>query len=131
MNRKSDEFRAQARRLEERAETAADENIRLILISVARRWRDLAQDVERYERAPAVSEQDQRNLKAAIAALSRAVSVFWDHEKSRPLSERLTELAAAADKACAAALTESQSPGLAEGSPETAEGIIQVKDETR
>ena len=46
MNRKSDEFRAQARRLEERA-TGLMETGRLILISVARRWRDLAQDVER------------------------------------------------------------------------------------
>jgi hypothetical protein len=49
MGEKSEEFRTQARRLEERAKTVTDEKIRLVLISVARRGRDLTQDIERYE----------------------------------------------------------------------------------
>jgi hypothetical protein len=49
MGRKSEEYRAEARRLEARAETVNDEQTRLTLLSVAQRWRDLAQDVERNE----------------------------------------------------------------------------------
>jgi hypothetical protein len=104
MARKSDEFRAQARRLEERAETVIDENVRLALLSVAGRWRGLARDADRYEMdaiSPA-SELKQLNRKAAVAALGRAVRVYWEHEKARPLPDFLAKLAAAADDACSA-----------------------------
>ena len=46
MGAKAEEFRANARRLEERADVALEERIRLALLSVAQRWRD---DIERYE----------------------------------------------------------------------------------
>lgn len=140
MGTKSEEFRAQARRLAERADTAANENIRMTLISAAQRWHDLAQDVERYEMegAAGASERDQQNLKAAIAALSRAVRAFWDHEKTRPLSEALAQLAAAADAACSltsgaatdrTSLTETQSPHLSDTSFKAAADLTQVKDD--
>jgi hypothetical protein len=101
MSRKADEFRAQARHLEERAETALDENIRSTLLDAARRWRELARNVERFEvEEISASPRERQDRQAVIAALSRAVRVYWDHEKSRPLPERLAQLAAAADEAC-------------------------------
>jgi hypothetical protein len=48
MGAKAEEYRANARRLEERAAVAREE-IRQVLISVAQRWRDLAAEIERYE----------------------------------------------------------------------------------
>jgi hypothetical protein len=105
MGSKSGEFRAQARRLEERAETVIDEKVRLDLLSVAGRWRGLARDAERYEmdatRRP-TSGSERQNRKAVIAALSRAVRIYWEHEKAGPLPDFLAKLAAAADDACSA-----------------------------
>jgi hypothetical protein len=49
MGAKAEEYRANARRLEERAVVATEEKIRQVLISVAQRWRDLAAEIERYE----------------------------------------------------------------------------------
>jgi hypothetical protein len=100
MGEKSDEYRAQARRLEERAETVTSEAIRLTLISVAQRWRDLAQEVERYEMnsvAPPAGLERQ-NRKATIAALSRAARAYWEHEKARPVPDRLAKVTAPADE---------------------------------
>jgi hypothetical protein len=104
MGRKSDEFRAQARRLQERAETVIDETVRLALLSVAQRWRGLARDAEQYETGatPATSGSERQNRKAVIAALSRAVRIYWEHEKAGPLPDFLAKLAAAADDACSA-----------------------------
>ncbi len=48
MGAKAEEYRENARRLEERA-TVAREEIRQVLISVAQRWRDLAAEIESYE----------------------------------------------------------------------------------
>jgi len=104
MGRKSDEFRAQALRLEERAETVIDEKVRLALLSVAGRWRVLARDAERYELGatkPAAG-LDRINRKAAVAALARAARIYWEHEKASDLPEFLAKLAAAADDACSA-----------------------------
>jgi hypothetical protein len=53
MGRRSEEYRAEARRLAEHAETASDENARLMLGSAARRLREIADEVERD-----VKEQD-------------------------------------------------------------------------
>jgi hypothetical protein len=101
MGRKSDEFRAQARRLEERAETVIDETVRLALLSVAGRWRGLARDAERYEMdaTPPNSVSERQNRKAVIAALTRAVRIYWEHEKAGPIPDFLAKLAAAADDA--------------------------------
>jgi len=105
MGKKADEFRAQARRLEERAGTVIDEKVRLALLSVAGRWRGLAQDADRYEmdatRRP-TSGSERQNRKVVIAALSRAVRIYWEHEKVGPLPDFLAKLAAAADDACSA-----------------------------
>jgi hypothetical protein len=102
MDKKSDEFRAQARRLEERAGTVIDGKIRLALLSVAGRWRGLARDAARYEMdatKPAAG-LERINRQAAVAALGRAVRVYWEHEKARELPDFLAKLAAAADDAC-------------------------------
>jgi len=111
MGRKSDEFRAQARRLEERAETVIDEKVRSALLSVAARWRSLARDAERYELdAPKpAAGPDRINRKAAVAALGRAVRIYWEHEKARDLPDFLAKLAAAADDACSANPTSPES----------------------
>ena len=45
---KAEEYRSEARRLQKRAEAAADEGVRLALSNVARRWFDIADDTERY-----------------------------------------------------------------------------------
>jgi hypothetical protein len=106
MGRKADEFRAQARRLEERAETVFDANVRFDLLSAARLWRRLAREAECYERdatRPATG-REPLNRKAAAAALARAVRVYWEHEKARPVPDFLMKLAAAADDACLKAL---------------------------
>jgi hypothetical protein len=42
----------------------------------------------------------RKNPKVPLAALSRAVRAYWDHEKARPVPERLAQLAATADAAC-------------------------------
>ena len=44
--------------------------------------------------------QRGQNRKVAVAALSRAVRVYWDHQKAQPVPHRLATLAAAADEAC-------------------------------
>jgi hypothetical protein len=46
---KAEEYRGEARRLQKRAEATVDEQIRLSLLSMARRWLDIANDIERYE----------------------------------------------------------------------------------
>ena len=46
---KAEEYRAEARRLQERAEAADDEHIKRALLGVARRWLDIANDCERWE----------------------------------------------------------------------------------
>jgi hypothetical protein len=46
---KAEEYRNEARRLQKRAEAAADEGVRHALSNVARRWFDIANDTERYE----------------------------------------------------------------------------------
>jgi hypothetical protein len=46
------------------------------------------------------AELDRINRKAAVAALGRAVRVYWEHEKARDLPNFLAKLAAAADDAC-------------------------------
>jgi hypothetical protein len=102
MGRKSDEFRAQARRLEERAGAALDEKVRVALFGVAGRWRGLAREAERYERAASAPAKGPGSLnrKAAVAALGRAVRIYGEHEKARDLPDFLTKLAEAADNAC-------------------------------
>src|SRR5688572_6701591 len=102
MGRKSDEFRAQARRLEERAGAALDEKVRVTLFGVAGRWRGLAREAERYERAASAPAKGPGSLnrKAAVAALGRAVRIYGEHEKARDLPDFLAKLAAAADDAC-------------------------------
>ncbi len=47
MGRRSEEYRAEARGLEERAETDGDENARLMLRSAARQLREIADQVDR------------------------------------------------------------------------------------
>ena len=55
--------------------------------------------IERSDNSPP-SQQGGQNRKVAVAALSRAVRVYWDHEKARPVPDRLATLAASADAAC-------------------------------
>jgi hypothetical protein len=45
---KAEQYRAEARRLEERAKTTVDEQIKLALLKLARRWLDIANYAERY-----------------------------------------------------------------------------------
>lgn len=45
---KAEQYRAEARRLQERAEITMDERNRLALLTQARRWLDIANDTERY-----------------------------------------------------------------------------------
>jgi hypothetical protein len=76
----------------------------LALLSVAGRWRGLARVADRYEMdatKPAAG-LERINRKAAVAALGRAVRVYWEHEKARELPDFLAKLAAAADDACSA-----------------------------
>ena len=87
----SREYRAQARRLEERAETATNERARAALIATAQLWRQIAWEVERHERSGLA-------LNAAIAALSRAVSLYGELEDAQPIPEYLEKLAAKADE---------------------------------
>jgi len=131
MGEKAEEFRAEARRLEQRAQTAADEKIRASLLDVARRWRELAQDVSRYEvdaiSAPGVARQ---NRKAAIAALSRAVLAYWHHEKARPVPDHLANLVQA-DQACSTKLAPNPIfPNLPEDAGDGTDDLAQVKDQT-
>jgi len=127
MGRKSEEFRAQARRLEERAETVIDEKVRLALLSVAGRWRGLARDAERHEMGatkPAAGP-DRINRKAAVAAFGRAVRIYWQHETAMDLPEFLAKLAAAADDACSASQNSSEPNNVPE---QASNGLTQVKD---
>ncbi len=132
MGEKAEEFRAEAQRLEERAQTVADEKTRTSLLDVARRWRELAQDVARYETdSPSPPGRGRQNRKAAIAALSRAVLVYWDHEKARPMPEHLAKLAAMADEAPNTELVPApNSPSLPEDPGDGADDLAQVKDGT-
>jgi len=128
MGEKVEEFRAEARRLEERARTAADEKIRASLLDVARSWRELAEDVARDEGQPHPTWQNRRAL---IQALSRAVAVYWDHEKTRPVPEDLAKLAAAADEASNTKLVpDPTSPNLPEDAGDGTDDLAQVKDQT-
>jgi len=45
---KAEQYRAEARRLQERAGATMDEQIKLALLSQARRWLDIANHTERY-----------------------------------------------------------------------------------
>ena len=45
---KAEQYRAEARRLQERAGATVDEQIKLTLLSQARRWLDIANHTERY-----------------------------------------------------------------------------------
>lgn len=45
---KAEQYRAEARRLQERAAITVDEQIRQALLGLARRWLDIANDAERY-----------------------------------------------------------------------------------
>jgi hypothetical protein len=45
---KAEQYRAEARRLQERAETTMDAQIRLTLLNQAGRWLDIADYTERY-----------------------------------------------------------------------------------
>lgn len=45
----SEEFRAEAQRLEQRAETATDSNAQLLLHDTARRLREIADDIDLHE----------------------------------------------------------------------------------
>ena len=45
---KAEQYRAEARRLQERAGTAVDEQIKHALLSQARRWLDIANYTEQY-----------------------------------------------------------------------------------
>lgn len=56
---KAEEYRGEARRLQKRAEAAGDEQFRRGLLSVARRWLDIANDVERYEVNQGFKASDQ------------------------------------------------------------------------
>jgi hypothetical protein len=94
MGQKADELRAQARRLEERAEKITDEIIRSILISVARSARELAGKVEQYEMEPIAprSASGRLHRQAVIAAVNRAIRAYWEHTRSLPVPDRLTNL---------------------------------------
>jgi hypothetical protein len=49
MGRRSEEYRAEARRLEERAATDSDENARLMLRSAVRQLHEIADQIDRDE----------------------------------------------------------------------------------
>jgi hypothetical protein len=46
------------------------------------------------------ADLEREHRKATIAALSRAARAYWEHEKARPIPDRLAKLAATADEAC-------------------------------
>jgi hypothetical protein len=94
MGQKADELRAQARRLEERAGKITDQLIRSGLISLARSARELAGKVEQYEMEPIAprSASGRLHRKAVIDAVNRAIRAYWEHTKSLPMPDRLTNL---------------------------------------
>lgn len=102
MGEKSREYRAQARQLEERAKIVTNESARSALIATAQLWRQIAREVERCERGGL-------NVNAAVAALSRAVSVYGKLEDAQPIPEYLEKLAAEADEVFRQRLTSSTS----------------------
>jgi hypothetical protein len=72
----------------------------LALISVAQRWRDLAQDVDvMNSNRPVHTGEERQDHQEVLAALGRAVRAYWEHEKAQPVPDHLAKLAAAADEA--------------------------------
>ena len=92
MGEKSRAFRAQARRLEDRAENATSPKARAALTATAQLWRQIARQVEQYERS-------RINLNLAIPALSRAVSLYGKLEEADRVPELLEKLAGLAEEA--------------------------------
>jgi hypothetical protein len=72
---------------------------------------------------------ERLNRKAALKAISRAVRIYWEHEKSQPLPDRLAQLASKVDAALAKRIA---TPSIVPSSPvehgETPANITQVKD---
>lgn len=69
------------------------------------------------------------NRKETLRALSRAVQVYWEHEKALPVPDHLAELAATADDAVAKRVAmPSIVPSPSVESGETRANVTQVKD---
>jgi hypothetical protein len=77
MGDRAENFRAKAKELEERAQGVIDPTARATLLDVARRWRKMARDVDRYaDRGPSIvsptatEEADQINKTTAPRLLA-------------------------------------------------------------
>jgi hypothetical protein len=72
---------------------------------------------------------ERPNRKAALKAISRAVRIYWEHEKSQPIPDHLAQLASKVDAALAKPIA---IPSIVPSSPvehgETLVNITQVKD---
>ena len=73
---------------------------------------------------------DRINRKAALQAISRAVSIYWEHQKALTVPDHLSELAAKVDEALAKrvsapAIVPSAAPV---GSGDASRQITQAKD---
>ena len=91
----AEECRAEARRLEERAQNAIHGNIRSRLLEAAHRWMQLADAIEDQD----FSELQRKGRKETFNAIRRAVRIYWENQKALPIPEHLMQLAAQANEA--------------------------------
>jgi len=68
------------------------------------------------------------NRKETLKALSRAVQVYWEHEKAQPIPDHLAQLAAKVDEALARRTTTPSIVPAPAGEREAPVNITQVKD---
>jgi hypothetical protein len=54
-----------------------------------------------------LSQAERQKRKAAIASFGQTLRAYWDHEVTRPVPDRLVELAANADEVLAKSRTDS------------------------
>ena len=99
MGQQADELRAQARRLEERAQKIADDFVRSALLSVVHSRRELADKVERLEMEPSVprSKFERLHRKTIMAGVDQAIRRYWEHTRSLPIPDRLINFAEPAE----------------------------------